>query len=81
MANNKNPSAPKKSCPKCGSLDVEFNYYLDVVCVLCKTCGYDERDEYDVTQMEKTSAKAKKSFSPYRAGGGARAAKSNPHRL
>ncbi len=65
-----------KACPHCGSKKVNYEYYLDVVCVVCGECGYDERNEYDITPEEKTSQKAKANFSPYSVGGPKRAVKS-----
>ena len=64
-----------KNCPKCGSTNVDMNYYLDVVCTLCNACGYDQRDEYDMTLEEKTNQKEKADYSPYKQGGSRRTAR------
>lgn len=43
--------------------------YLGAKCIKCSSCGYDERDMYEVFPEEKTSQKEKANFSPYKAGG------------
>ena len=42
---------------------------MGVSCLVCNSCGYDERETYDVYPENKQSQKAKGEFSPYRAGG------------
>lgn len=63
---------PKKTCPKCGSGDIDIASYQGIVCVICKSCGYDETDVYEVFPEQKTSQKAKGSYAPYKAGGRSR---------
>lgn len=56
-------------CPKCEGTDVEVVEYMDVKCVVCKTCGFDERDELEMAPSERTSQKAKGEYSKYKTGG------------
>lgn len=60
----------KKHCPRCMSEDIKVVIYLDVECIICNHCGYDERNSYDIYPDEKTNQKLKGRFSPYRVGGG-----------
>lgn len=59
-------------CPKCGSTNVESVSYLGIRCTLCKDCGFDERALYEVYPEEKSSAKQKGRFTPYKVGGARR---------
>jgi hypothetical protein len=56
-------------CPECGSNDVEVVNYRGSEVRICKTCEFDERDEFDAEGGEKSNQKAKGSYSPYHAGG------------
>ena len=59
----------KKSCPKCKSSNVKLIDYLGVKCVICKKCGFDESNKYEVYPEQKISQKAKGRFTPYKTGG------------
>ncbi len=65
----------KKNCPKCGSKDIEIEPYMDLNCILCKQCGYNEANQYEIYPENKASQKAKGKFTPYKAGGGKRTVK------
>ena len=65
----------KNKCPKCKSSNVKIVDYMDIKCIVCKNCGYDETKQYDVYPEEKTSQKEKGRYSPYKAGGFGRAKK------
>ncbi|MBI2564639.1 hypothetical protein HYV79_01470 [Candidatus Woesearchaeota archaeon] len=58
-----------KNCPNCGSHNVKEVAYRDVSCIVCIKCGYDERNEYELTENQKQSTKAKARYSPYKTGG------------
>ena len=62
----------KKTCPKCGSKEIEIEKYLDLECILCNSCGYDEASQYEIYPENKVSQKAKGRFTPYKTGGGKR---------
>lgn len=62
-------------CRKCGSENIEIIDHQGAKVMLCKDCGYDERDDLDIFPEEKTSQKAKGRFSPYKAGGPSRTKK------
>lgn len=64
-----------QKCPKCGSKEIKKEDYMGVSCIKCPNCGYDEASQYDVYPEEKTSQKAKESFTPYKSGGGKRTKK------
>jgi len=64
-----------KKCPKCKSNNVKIIKYMDVKCVLCSNCGFDESKQYEVFPEEKKSQKAKGRYTPYKAGGFGRAKK------
>jgi len=55
-------------CPKCGSDNIELNFYEGAKCVTCNDCGYDSRDEVDVFPEEKTNQKEKGRYCKYKAG-------------
>lgn len=57
------------TCPDCGSLNTRNITYLDVDCIVCNECGFDEREELDTYPQDRTNQKAKASYSPYRSGG------------
>jgi len=57
-------------CPKCGS-EAKKVKYLGTDCIIC-SCGYDERDKYDMVSGQRTSQKEKARFNPYKAGGSKR---------
>ncbi|MFW5746241.1 MAG: hypothetical protein ACOCWQ_01680 [Nanoarchaeota archaeon] len=39
-------------CPHCGSEDVHQVRYMGLRCLVCRSCGYDEREAYDVMPDE-----------------------------
>ena len=57
-------------CPKCKSSNVKKVKYMDIDCIVCSDCNYDERSIYEIYPEEKKSQKAKGSYSPYKSGGG-----------
>ncbi len=63
----------KTKCPKCKSSNIKIIDYLEVKCIICNNCGFDEGKEYEVYPEEKTSQKEKGRFTPYKAGGFRRA--------
>ena len=65
----------KLKCPKCESGSVELVNYMEIKCLKCNNCGFDETSEYEVYPQQKTSQKAKGSYSPYKKGGHGRTAK------
>jgi len=58
-----------KRCPKCLSDDIKEIDYMGTKMILCRNCGYDERDMHDVFAEGRVNQKAKKEFSPYKTGG------------
>lgn len=64
-----------KKCPKCGSEKVKTVNYEGVSCIICLECGYDETMEMDTWPESRSSQKEKGRYSPYKAGGKARAVK------
>ncbi|MBI1969519.1 hypothetical protein HYS48_02390 [Candidatus Woesearchaeota archaeon] len=67
---------PTKSiCPRCKSDNIRIVDYMTVQCIVCNSCGYDERMVYEIVPEEKTSQKLKGRFSPYKAGGASRIVK------
>ena len=58
-----------KICPKCKSNKVKVIDYLGIKCVICKNCGYDESNQYEVFPEDKISQKEKARYSPYKTGG------------
>ena len=65
----------KNKCPKCKSDKIKLINYLDVKCIICSECGFDESKEYDVYPQEKKSQKAKGKYTKYKIGGFGRAKK------
>jgi len=65
----------KTKCPICNSKNIKLADYLDIKCILCLDCGFDERKEYEVFPEDKVSQKEKARYSPYKSGGGKRAKK------
>ncbi len=61
-----------RHCPKCESGDVKVASYMGVECVVCNTCGFDERDALEETPQGRTSQKAKGQYSKYKMGGSKR---------
>ena len=61
-----------KKCPKCGSLNAKTIDYLGSKVIKCSDCGFDESELLDVFPSEKSSQKAKGSYSPYKTGGSRR---------
>jgi len=59
----------EKKCPQCASNKIKIINYMDLKCVVCKNCGFDESKKYDVFPEEKKSQKAKAAYTPYKAGG------------
>lgn len=64
-----------KMCPVCSSDDVKIVRYMNVECLICRDCGFDERDEYDVVPVERTHPEDKMNYSPYKHGGHGRTKK------
>ena len=64
-----------RKCPKCGSYNVEPYMYESAEVIKCSDCGFDEGSEFEQYPTEKTSQKAKGSYTPYKAGGSQRARK------
>ena len=62
-------------CPKCGSRNVNIYNYLGIDTIKCDNCGFDESSVYEVFPEQKTSQKAKGSYSVYKKGGSRRTAK------
>ncbi|HII65805.1 TPA: hypothetical protein HA372_04940 [Candidatus Woesearchaeota archaeon] len=65
----------KGRCPRCFSDDVELVDYMGVKCIVCRACGFDETQLYEVYPEERGSQREKGKFTPYKAGGGGRARK------
>ena len=59
-------------CPKCKSKKAKQVTYRGIKCLVCSSCGFDERNIYDESFGEKGSQKAKGRYSPYRTGGKSR---------
>ena len=62
-------------CPRCKSPDVELIQYLNMKAIVCKHCGFDERQEYEYFDEGRSSQKEKGRFSPYKTGGSKRTMK------
>jgi len=62
-------------CPKCGSKKLTFQDYSGIKTIKCKNCGFDENSVYEVYPEQKTSQKAKGSYSVYKTGGSRRTIK------
>lgn len=62
-------------CPKCKSTNVSIVDYAGSVFVKCNTCFYDESELMDEYAEEKTSQKAKATYSKYKTGGPRRTVK------
>lgn len=60
------------NCPKCKSKNTKQVKYQGIDCIVCKDCGYDERDKYEVFDSSRVSQKQKGRYSPYKTGGGKR---------
>lgn len=58
-----------KKCPECYSKNVKIVKYMDVDCIICRDCDYDERLEYDIVPEERTNQKEKGNYTPYKTGG------------
>lgn len=66
----------KKLCPKCKSSNITVHEDDGISFIACKTCGYDELEEFYPEEMgERTSQKEKGRYSPYKAGGKGRSRK------
>jgi len=61
-----------KPCPRCGSDSTKLVNYMGVNCLLCLSCGYDERQAYDVYPDQKPTELGR---NPYKIGGPRRAMK------
>jgi len=59
-------------CPKCQSEDIELIEYQGGKFLKCNKCKFDESKEMDQYADQKSSQKAKGSFSPYKTGGSQR---------
>ncbi len=44
----------EKRCPVCDSEDVKSVEYKGRECLVCRDCGYDERETYDVYTEKRT---------------------------
>ncbi len=64
-----------KTCPKCGSNNIDIERYMDIDCLVCKHCGYNETAQYEIYPEQKGSQKAKGRYTPYKTGGGKRTMK------
>ncbi len=64
-----------KKCPQCHSEDVDVVEYNGAHVVSCNECSFTEEGFLDDFPEERTSQKAKKQHSPYKAGGGKRTVK------
>ena len=64
-----------KNCPKCGSANIKIYNYLGIKAVKCSSCGFDERNIYEVYPEQKTSQKAKGTYTIYKKGGSQRTRK------
>ena len=42
-------------CPKCNSEDVKIVDYMDIKCVVCNKCGFDETKQYEQYPSEKSN--------------------------
>lgn len=62
-------------CPKCKSKNIKSVDYMGVKCILCKDCGFDERDKLEEYPEDRSSQKAKGEYSKYKVGGGKRTRK------
>lgn len=62
-------------CPKCGSANIKFKNYLGIESIKCNNCGFDESNIYEVYPEQKTSQKAKGSYTVYKKGGSQRTRK------
>ncbi|MBI4145574.1 hypothetical protein HY493_05225 [Candidatus Woesearchaeota archaeon] len=60
------------ACPRCKSADVKLVAYRGQQMRVCNVCGFDETTEFESEAGEKTSQKAKGSYSPYKTGGPSR---------
>lgn len=61
-----------KKCPHCDSEDIQIVEYMDIKCVVCNHCGFDERKEYDVYPEDKSNQKEKGRYNVYQTGGSRR---------
>ena len=59
----------KKRCPKCNSDKIKIIKYMNINCIVCSNCGFDESSQYEVYPEEKKSQKAKGKYNVYKAGG------------
>jgi len=59
-------------CPQCGSPKMRSYKHGDVNCFECMSCDYDSCEEIEDYPEERSSQKAKGSYSPYKAGGSKR---------
>jgi len=55
-------------CPECGSDKIKKVEYMDITCIVCDKCGYDEREIYDDNLEERTSQREKSRYNPYKSG-------------
>tara|TARA_Y100000310_G_scaffold336148_1_gene419963 strand:- start:9 stop:206 length:198 start_codon:yes stop_codon:yes gene_type:complete len=62
----------KNQCPKCGSKEIKLVNYINIKALVCKSCQYDERNEFEPDSNQRTSQKAKGSYTPYKTGGSRR---------
>jgi len=62
----------KKKCPECNSEDIRFIKKKKRTFLVCNHCFYDETEESESYPEQRTSQKAKGSYSPYKTGGSRR---------
>jgi uncharacterized Zn finger protein len=66
---------PKITCPECGSLGARIVRYRGIDCVVCNSCGFDEREVVDVFPEQRVSQREKSRYTPYKKGGAFRTQK------
>jgi len=62
-------------CPVCKSSDVKIKEEEGFEFLVCKKCGYDEGEGFDIYPEERSAQKGKSGFTPYKRGGSRRSAK------
>jgi len=58
----------KELCPICSSNNVVVEKYMGSMCIVCRDCGYDEKEDLDSSATFKTNQKAKAENNPYKSG-------------
>jgi len=44
-------------CPECNSHNVRVFSHMELLCIICNKCGYDEREIYDRLPVQRLSYK------------------------